>query len=320
MRAVVVEERGARGVVEDVAEPKAGRGEVLVRVTAAGVNPIDWKITESDERSFPTIVGQDFAGVVVGRGEGVERFARDDRVFGIARDHGAYCEYTVVPEHDQKQPIAVIPTGLGAVDAAALPTAGLTALAAIETLNVANGTSLLILGVTGGVGSFAAQIAQQRGARVIGTAHSRNREFVRMLGTVEMIPYDRENVVDATRVRYPNGVDAVLDLVDDRDHTMAIADAIRSGGAIVSTIGALDVAWFAQRGMTATNLVMSQTPSSSPEGLLDLARLVATGMLRPMVSVEPTLENGPTALEASKTGSIHGKAVLIVDNGTAVTN
>jgi NADPH:quinone reductase-like Zn-dependent oxidoreductase len=312
MRALIAKQRGAKGVIADVPIPRPELDEVLVRVIAAAVNPIDWKSIEHGDVEFPKVMGQDFAGVVVQTGEGVHALREDDRVFGIARRHGAFAEYTVVPQNDREQPVAVMPDDIDDVDAAALPTAGLTALAGVETLKLKKGDTVLILGVSGGVGSIAAQIALRRGLRVIGTASSKSAEFVRSLGDVEFVPYDLEEPVSAALFRTDGGVDGVLDLVDGPDQVKVISEAIKPGGSIVSTIGALDEEWFAQRKITATNLVMAQTPRSSPEGLLELARMIERGELVVKIAEEPVLDEAPAALETSKSGSTNGKIVVHV--------
>lgn len=171
MKAAIVEHRGDAGAVKDVPVPQPAPHEILVRVTAAGVNPVDWK-RRDDPNQLPLILGQDFAGMVSETGDRVSKYRKGERIFGIARGHGAYAEYTVVPEDDKRQPIAKIPDDVGDADAAALPTAGLTELAALEALEVKKDTKLAILGATGGVGSFAVQMARDRGAQVIGTARS----------------------------------------------------------------------------------------------------------------------------------------------------
>lgn len=312
MRAVVAKEQGAKGVVTDVPMPKPQAGEVLVRVTTASVNPVDWKSVERGDREFPAVMGQDFAGVVVETGEGVDTLQRNDRVFGIARAHGAFAEYTIVPLDDHAQPVAVVPEGVDDTAAAALPTAGLTALAGLDTLKLQRGDTVMILGVSGGVGSIAAQIALARGLRVIGTASSKSEEFVRSLGDVEFVPYDQEEPVSAALFRTENGVDGVLDLVDDADHIKVMCEAIKPGGAIVSTIGALDEEWFAQRKITATNLVLPKSPQSSPESLVELASMIERGEVSVKIAEEAQLDDTPAALETSKNGSTNGKIVLHV--------
>jgi NADPH:quinone reductase-like Zn-dependent oxidoreductase len=259
------------------------------------------------------IMGQDFAGVVVETGDGVGSIRADDRVFGIAREHGAFAEYTIVPENDRAQPVAVLPDDVDDTDAAALPTAGLTALAGIDTLGLKSGDTVLILGVSGGVGSIAAQIALARGIRVIGTASSKSEEFVRSLGDIEFVPYDREEPVSAALFRTDDGVDGVLDLVDGPDHVKVMADAIKPGGAIVSTIGALDEEWFAQRKITATNLVLPKSEGSSPQALLDLARMIERGEISVKITDEAgSLDRTLAVLERSKSGTANGKMVVHV--------
>ena len=211
MKAAVIEHRGESAAIKDVADPKPGEREILIRVVAAGVNPADWKTRDEGERRLPFVLGQDFAGIVVDAGAHAHKYNVDERVFGIAREHGAYAELTVVPEDDHTQPVAKIPDELGDAEAAALPTAGLTALASLDALGVQAGTKLVVLGATGGVGSFAVQIARDRGAHTIGTARSDNEELARSFGVDEFVAYDRDDPVAAIKRAYPDGVDAVLD-------------------------------------------------------------------------------------------------------------
>ena len=135
------------------------------------------------------------------------------------------------------KPVAKIPDDVGDADAAALPTAGLTALAALEALHVGKGTMLLVLGATGGVGSFAVQMARDRGARVIGTAREANERLARSLGVVLFVAYDRGDVVESVRAAHAGGVDAVLDLVDDYDRIKRIAEIVQPGGRLVLRSG-----------------------------------------------------------------------------------
>jgi NADPH:quinone reductase-like Zn-dependent oxidoreductase len=313
VKAAVIERAGDTGKLRDVATPVPGRGEILVHISAAGVNPIDWKLRDDPERPLPFVLGQDFSGVVSELGEGVTKYREGERVFGIARAHGAYAEYTLVPEDDAAQPIAKIPDGVGDADAAALPTAGLTALAALDALNVGSGTQLLIVGVAGGVGSFASQLAKERGAHVIGTARSKNYQLARSLGVDDFVAYDHDDPYEAIAEAHPNGVDAVLDLVGDRNAIRKNETVMRKGGAIVSTIGAADEAWFAQHGIAATNLVMQRTPQSSHHSLRLLAELVDRKRLRVVIAAEHSLTEAESALAQSKSGSVDGKIVLTVD-------
>lgn len=312
MRAVIAKEAGAKGVIDDVPMPKPRAGEVLVRVIAASVNPVDWKSVERGERTFPAVMGQDFSGVVVATGEGVEGVRRNDRVFGIARKHGAFAEYTVIPQHDRAQPLAVVPDDVDDVLAAALPTAGLTALAGIDALKLQRGQTIMILGVSGGVGSIAAQIALARGLRVIGTASSKSAEFVRSLGDIEFVPYDLEEPSSAALFRTEDGVDGALDLVDGPEHIKVTCEAVKPGGSIVSTIGALDEEWCAQRKITATNLVLPESEGSSPEALIELARMIERGDVTVKIAETGGLDEAPALLESSKAGDVNGKLIVTV--------
>jgi len=313
MKAAVIEHRGEIAAIKDVSVPQPGEREILVRVTAAGVNPVDWKVRDAGERKLPFILGQDFAGIVADTGSRAKKYDVDSRVFGIAREHGAYAEFTVVPEDDHEQPIAKIPDALGDAEAAALPTAGLTALAALDALGVASGTTLVVLGATGGVGNFAVQIAHDRGARVVGTARAANESLARSFGVDEFVAYDDGDPAAEVKRLHPEGVDAVLDLVDDAGRIGRWSDAVREGGRIVSTIGAADVERFAARHVTAINLVMSATAQSSHAGLRALAQMVEDGRLRVPIASEHALSEAARALEESKSGSADGKIVLTID-------
>lgn len=312
MKAVVVEHLHEQGTLKEWPLPAVGASDVLVAVAVAGVNPVDWKTRDQARRPLPFILGQDFSGLVTEVGNEVRRYRPGERLFGIARNHGAYAEYTLVPEDDNSQPVAKIPDDVGDADAAALPTAGLTALASLEELQVGSGTTLLVLGATGGVGSLAVQIARDRGAHVIGTARSSNGQLARSLGVEEFVAYDAGDVVDSVRRAHPKGVDAVLDLVDDADSIKPKADAIRADGRIVSTIGACDVDWFAARKIAAKNLVLFETPTSSHEGLRTLVKMLEEGRLRVPLAKERPLAEAAQALDESKEGRVDGKLVLTV--------
>ena len=211
MRAIVVEHLHEPGALRDVPVPEPGPRDVLVRITVAGINPIDWKVRDVYGHALPFVLGQDFAGVVVGVGSGVRKYAVDQRVFGIAPEHGSYADYTMLPEDDDRQPLAHVPDGVGDADAAGLPTAGLTALACIERTNVGEGAIVAIVGVAGSVGRFAAQLAKLRGARVIGVGSVEQTDIQMKLGLEAYIAYEVEDAAKTLRERYPDGIDFVLD-------------------------------------------------------------------------------------------------------------
>lgn len=312
MKAVVVEHLNEQGSLKEWPVPPVGPRDVLVAVAVAGVNPVDWKTRDQARRPLPFVLGQDFSGLVTEVGNEVRRYRPGERLFGIARKYGSYAECTLVPEDDNEQPVAKIPDDVGDADAAALPTAGLTALASLEELHVASESTLLVLGATGGVGGIAVQIARERGARVIGTARASNEQHARSLGVAEFIAYDTGNIVEAVRRAHSEGVDAVLDLVDDADSIKRMADVVHAQGRIVSTIGACDVDWFAARNIVAKNLVLFETPTASHEGLRTLVKMLEEGRLRVTIAQEHPLAQATQALDESKAGRVDGKLVLTV--------
>jgi len=298
--------------MHDLPAPDVPDDGVLVRVVAAGVNPIDWKIRDGirGDRSFPLVLGQDFAGLVVAAGSRVRRYGVDDRIFGTAREHGTFADYTAVPEDSPDNPTAKIPDDVGDADAAALPTAGLTALASLDALGVARGTLLLINGASGSVGAFASQIAHARGATVVGTVHSGKEDVARSLGVDVPIAYDSEDVVAALGQRYPDGIDALLDVVSDAEALKRVGGLVRRGGTVVTTIYTADIPWFEGRGVSAVNIVLNQTPQSSHQGLRELVKMVEEGTVRVVIGEEHDLSNTAVALDRGKSGKADGKIIL----------
>ncbi len=312
MKAAVVERRDQPIRIGEFPTPEPGECEILVRVTVAGVNPIDWKTLERGERAMPFVPGQDFAGIVSAVGPGVTKYRVAQRVFGIARERGAYAQFTVVPQDDATQPIAKLPDDVGDADAAALPTAGLTALAALDWLGVERGTALLILGATGGVGGYAVQMARDRGAHVTGTARAASEAYARKLGVDAFVAYDRDDVAAAIKRAHPHGIEAILDLVDGADAIERTLKALAPGGRIVSTIGALDEASLGRRGILGKNLVLAQSRESSHAGLRSLIEMVEQGRLHAEIAAEEPLEEAQRALERSRQGTVNGKMLLTV--------
>ena len=214
MRAVCIYAYGGPKVLvyEDAPCPQARDGEVLIRVHAAGINPVDWKIREGRfndmiPTTFPRVLGWDVSGVVESVGRGVSRLAVGDEVFSRpdnSRD-GAYAEYIVVAEFE----VARKPKSIDHVHAAALPYAGLTAWQSLfDAAGLSAGQRVLIHGAAGGVGHLAVQLAKWKGAHVIGTASERNHDFLRKLGVDQVIEYPEERFEEAVEP-----VDVVLDTI-----------------------------------------------------------------------------------------------------------
>jgi NADPH:quinone reductase len=309
MRAVVIDQFKTPGAVRDIAEPPMGANDVAVRITYAGINPIDWKVRagEAGTRAFPLTLGQDFAGVVLRTGSDVRRVKTGDRVFGCARDRGAYAEETVVREDQHDSPFTTIPDGVTDAVAAALPTPCLTALGSIEILGVQRGTRLLVVGAAGAVGCAAMQMARERGAAITAVVRPGQEARASELGA-----HDVATSLDALTSRGGDGFDAVLDLVSSGEDLKKHAALVRKGGALVTTIHDADEPWFRERGITATNIVMNQTPQSSPQGLDEVVRMVAAGTLKIEITAEKPLDEAPTVLNDLESGKLSGKIVLAV--------
>jgi NADPH:quinone reductase-like Zn-dependent oxidoreductase len=209
MKAAQFSRFGGPEVLEivDLPDPHPGPGQVRIVVRAAGINATDWKLRQgllSFGEGLPQTTGRDVAGVVDEIGEGVTDVAAGDRVFGVSDDGAGAAELALLTFR------APIPPSLGFIDAAGLPVALETATRSLNALSVGRGTSLLINGATGGIGSAAVQLAVARGARVIGTASVASHDYLRLLGA-EPVRYG-EGMVERVRALAPGGVDVALDV------------------------------------------------------------------------------------------------------------
>ncbi len=309
MRAIRQTTLGPPDVLElvDVPRSEPAPTEVLVRVTAAGVNPVDWKVRSGGGLlgEPPFTVGWDVAGVVDELGRGVTRFAVGDRVFGMPRfprEAAAYAEYATSPSRQ----LARIPAGLSDVEAAALPLGGLTAWQAlVETADIGRGTRVLVLAAAGGVGHLAVQIAKARGAYVLGSARAEKHSFLASLGADEAVDYTTGPL--AGRV---DDVDVVFDLVGPEAAEAALP-TLRDGGVLVTAasgagVGPLQDAAAGRVQVTGILVEPDRT------GLESLAALVAEGRLRPHVAETFPLAEAARAHELGETGRTQGKLVLTV--------
>jgi NADPH:quinone reductase-like Zn-dependent oxidoreductase len=291
----------------EVARPEPAPTEVLVRVSAAGVNPVDWKVRTRGGLlgEPPFTVGWDVGGVVEEVGFGVTRFAPGDRVFGMPRfprEAAAYAEYVTSPSRQ----LARTPERLSDVEAGALPLAGLTAWQTlVETADVQPGQRVLILAAAGGVGHLAVQIAKARRAYVIGTARAEKHAFLTELGADETVDYTSEAVEERVR-----DVDVVLDLVGGEESTRTL-QTLRDGGlylAVPSGAGIDLLREHAGDRVRVTSILVEPDRA----GLEALAELVARSELRVHVSQTFPLEDAARAHELGETGRTQGKLVLTV--------
>ncbi|HLB08600.1 MAG TPA: NADP-dependent oxidoreductase [Gemmatimonadaceae bacterium] len=319
MRTFAVRSFGEAPGIRDLPIPAAD-GALLMRVRYAGVNPIDYKLVEQLNAAshYPFVLGMDFAGVVERVPAGERDLRTGERVFGIARAHGSYAEYTAVTPGSQIEPIARIPEGVTDEQAAALPIPATTALGSIELMGVTAGQRVAVMGATGGVGGYAVQMARARGAHVIATVRG-DADEARRLGADEVYDSNTVDVIDALRGAHPDGVDAVLDLVNGKDAIRRDADIVKSGGALISTLYAVDVQWFAERHITASNISSSATsdsaaahtnPAISSRGLSEIARMLADGTITARICSRVELDGAGELLDRLRKGLVRGKAVL----------
>ena len=310
MRAFAVGSFREAPAVHDLPIPSAD-GAFLMRVSYAGVNPIDYKLVErlTAASTYPFVLGLDFAGVVECVPTGERAFQAGDRIFGMARTHGAYAEHTAVTLGVKTEPLARIPDGVSDEQAAALPVAAITALGSLELLRVTADQHVVVMGATGGVGGYAVQMARSRGAHVIATVRG-DAEEARRLGAEEVYDTNAVDVIDALRRSHPDGFNAVVDLVNGSDAIRRDAEILKPGGRLVSTIHAANEGWFAERQVAAYNIAPNSNPSSTPQGLNQVARMLADGAITARIRSTADLSDAGQVLEKLRNGGLRGKAVI----------
>ncbi len=327
MKAVIHERYGGPDVlrVGDVTVPEPAPGQVLVRVRAAAVNPGDGylvrgvpyvtrMIAQGVRRPRRPVPGADVAGEVEAFGDGVTRFAPGDAVFGFCQ--GAFAEFALVPEHA----LAPKPAGITFEQAAAVPTAAFTALQGLRDRGrIHPGQRVLIVGASGGVGTFAVQLAKAFGAHVTGVCSRRNVDLVRSAGADHIVDYTREDFASGS-----GRFDLVLDMVGDRPLSAAVRALTPRGTYVV--VGAPAARSLTGMGRFAEALM--RTPftrrrlrplfsSPSGEDLALLADLLAAGQLLPVIDREYDLHDAAEALRYVEAGHTRGKVVITVRGRTA---
>ncbi|MFD8704821.1 NADP-dependent oxidoreductase [Kitasatospora sp. NPDC059648] len=311
MRAVVVRDFGGPGALElvEVKRPVAGPGRVRVRVEAAGVNPVD-ALTRSGAlaeaglmgRREVTGIGWDVAGVVDAVGPGVEGFAPGQRVVGLRDrldvDLGGYAEFVVL----DAQALAPAPAGVGSVQAATLPLNGLTALQALDLLELPAGATVLVTGAAGAVGGFAVELAALRGLRVVALAAEEDEELVRALGARWFVPRTVPDVAAAVRELVPGGVDGA---VDAARLGVAALGAVRGRGAFAALAGGSEPVGL--RGIRVVNVWVAADGAA----LARLSALAADGRLTLRVAATAPLQDAARAHERLARGGLRGRLVLV---------
>lgn len=313
MKAIVLREFGGRDVLglEDVPRPVPEAGDVLIRIHAAGVNPVDWKIREGLlqgrlPHEFPIIPGWDAAGVVEDVGSQATRFRPGDEVYAYCRkpviQHGCYAEYIALDETS----VALKPRAFGFAEAASIPLAALTAYQSLfDAGGVRAGTHILIHAGAGGVGGFAIQLAKQAGAHVITTASARNHDYVKKLGADMVIDYNDQDFRTAIRDAYPRGLDVVYDTVGG-DVQVASADVLKKGGTMVSILAFQD-----EDALRAASIIPKYVFVAPNAEQLDLlARMIDRGALLTHLSSVLPLDEAAEAHRLIESGHTVGKIVL----------
>ncbi|MFZ6735140.1 NADP-dependent oxidoreductase [Undibacterium sp. Ji42W] len=301
MSAIVINEYGDNGVVNCLAidRPEVGDGEVLVKVHAAGINPVDWKIRDgAGERmgmTLPIHLGSELSGTIVKLGHGVTSLKKGDAVYGIVKS-GAFADYAVVKAAD----MVIKPEQLDFIHAAAVPLASLTAWQAIFDLaKLASGQRLLITGGSGGVGSMAIQLAKDAGAHVTAMASQRNEKFVRSLGADVFIDYTAQPFEQVVR-----NIDVVFDTVGGDTFKRAFS-TLKKGGFLVTS-----VAFPKDEGLQHGVGVARVQCKPDPGQLESISKLLAAGQLKAYVETVLPLAKVKEAFELSARGRTRGKIVL----------
>ena len=309
MKAIIIKEYGNEDVLEytDVERPQPKAEEVLMKVHAAAVNPVDWKIRESGGERFglelPIVLGGDIAGTVEEVGDEVKNFKQGDAVYGMTVTggfSGGYAEYALA----KADAIALKPKELTFEEASAIPIAALTAWQAIFNLaNLQSGQRILITGASGGVGSFAVQFAKAKGAFVIGTASGRNEEFVRSLGADEFVDYTAQPFEEVVKE-----VDVVFDTVGGDTQERAF-QTLKKGGFLATSAGTPSAEKVKEFGVEAEFVFCKPNAAQ----LTEINNLIEDGKVKIHIEMILPLTEVKKAHQFSKAGRTRGKIVLTVN-------
>lgn len=334
MRALTATRYGGVEVLEmaDVPVPLPGPGQVQVRIAAAGLNPADVRLVsgvfkESAPLTFPHVLGSDFAGTVTRVGQGVERFAAGDEVFGLglARSAGSMAsllcspppfttgtmaEYAVFEAAAPAMALlptglpSGLPTGLPAEHAATLPMAALTALPLLRAGDFGQGMKVLVVGATGGVGGAVVPLLAARGVHVIATAIPEDEAYARGLGAAEVIDYRSAELGPETLRRHPDGIDALVNLALPGDALPAVAPVVRPGGRL------LNIAFPSPDPATGFETLYT---AARPGDLEEVGGLAVKGVLPDTVGRRYRLEEAARAYADLVREHVRGKLVVTAE-------
>jgi NADPH:quinone reductase-like Zn-dependent oxidoreductase len=304
MKAVVAHEYGAPEVLkfEEVKRPEPGEDEALVRVIASSVNPADpltlsGKYAREFGTHLPLIPGYDIAGIVEKTGANVTKLKVGDAVYGYPTFGGGWADYVTVKEWE----VAAKPKSLNFLEAAAVPMGALTAWQAlVDVAKLQRGQTILVHGGSGGVGSFAVQIAKARGARVIATASTANQDLLKQLGADVAVDYTKTKFEDVAK-----DVDVVLDPVGKETLSRSY-DVVKKGGMVMSLVALPDRGELQKRGIHGA--AISAHPDA--KDLTEIAQLIDAGKIKPIVTRVLPLSEAIAAQQQAATHHTRGKVVL----------
>ncbi|MGF6848523.1 NADPH:quinone reductase-like Zn-dependent oxidoreductase [Chitinophaga sp. W3I9] len=316
MKAVAVSKFKDIPEVMDLPKPVVRPGTVLIKVAAAGMNPFDWKMIDGimddgkTKHQFPLIMGVDGAGTIEEVGEGVTRFKAGDKVYGqfihSPIGEGSYAEYAIVPE---KSGLTKAPSSLSAVEAAAVPTSGMTAQQLLDKLDLQEGNTLLINGATGGVGSFAVQLAAAQGLQVIATvSDDAGAERMKKLGATITINYKEAPLTQQVKEKFPQGLDGLIDLVSNAAAFEANLDLLKPGSAALTTMFVAKEDALKDRNIRGGNFETQGSAAS----LDTLTLAIDRGALTIPVENKIKLEDVPAAIALSRQAKGKGKTVIVI--------
>ena len=315
MKAVYINEFGSKDKLiytEDFPKPVVAEAEVLVRIKATSINPVDWKIREGLVRNrtpinFPAILGWDMAGIIEEVGFSVSRFKKGDEVFAYARrpviEHGTYAEYISIPESY----IALKPKSMTFEEASSVPLVGLTAYQALIKADLQSGMTLLILAATGGVGSIAIQLAKIFGATVIGLASSENSNYMKSLGTDMDLNYDKSDWVTEFNLKYPNKADIIFDCSGGETLQKSF-NCIKRGGSLISITTPPN----SEKSTSVNFNHIYHFVEPNAVQLAELASYIDSGKLKTTINSVLQLKEAAKGHELSETKHIQGKIVLSI--------
>ncbi|SMF81174.1 NADP-dependent oxidoreductase [Pseudobacteriovorax antillogorgiicola] len=313
MKAIQIQSYGdiSNLTLSEIPKPNVGSDEVLIKVRAAGINPVDWKIAEGYLKEFlphqlPLTLGWDVAGEIAELGDQVSDFKVGDAVYTrpeISRD-GGFAEYIVVKANE----VAGKPKSASFAEAAAVPLAALTAWQGLfDVMQLEPGATVLIHAAAGGVGHFAVQIAKAKGLRVIGTASARNQEFLKEIGVDEFIDYTKTDFSEVLK-----DIDAVYDTIGGETLEKSFK-VIRPGGALVSIVAPPPEKLADESNVKAGYLFVQPHAAQ----LAEIAQLIDDGKIKIHIDRTLPLSEAAQALQLSKEGHVRGKLILDVDGASS---